>query len=517
MHRDITKRQRAEMEIKQQNQIIEHMWEAVIITDPQGRIEEYNASASRILGLHDKRPANEACKQHLIQITDNVKKTGRHEEEYVIGDPASPDAIYMDCLAMPVIGRDGDVVRIVSVHRDVTDRIRRQKEQDERTIQKERSMRLESLGKIAGGIAHDFNNLLTPVLGYAHLARSAAEKESPVYHDIDRVIKGMEKARNLVRQILAFGQKLDSTRSIEVFDDLIATTLSLLKDSFPPSVEVLWTPGCADTRIQCNKTLIDQLFMNLCWNAVQAMHEGGTLSIKTDQKGDWAAIRSQFQLKGDDHVRLVISDTGPGIDAKTKNHIYEPFFTTKGSSKSHGLGLSVVHGVVKAHGGTILVHNIKPHGACFEIYLPATKDHNIAANQPEFSDKHQYRNNKETILIIDDEEDVRKILRRMLNDMGIKTLCAESGPRAIEIIKNNPNINLVITDYLMPEMSGEDFAKTFRLHNKSTPIVLLSAVIEPRTVREYRAWGVNALLQKPVVPEDLYEMICAQLDGENKA
>lgn len=284
VHRDVTERQQAQEEIDRQTLVIEHMSEAVVVTDDKGEIEEYNASACRIFGLSAHDVPSDAVHRVLVSIADNVLKAGRYEVTYSLNCPKNGN-LYLECLAMPVRTRNGSVFRVVSVHRDVTEKVIRRQEEKRQAEQRERSRRLETLGQIAGGIAHDFNNILTPILGYSHLVKNALPDESRPAQDMDRVIAGMEKARDMVKQILMFGQRIQPPLNPENIDDILAFTLDLLAGSIPENIKLDYIPGCGEATLPCNKTLIGQLVLNLCYNAIQAMPEGGTLTLGSDQGG----------------------------------------------------------------------------------------------------------------------------------------------------------------------------------------------------------------------------------------
>ncbi|GER01505.1 hypothetical protein JCM17845_21280 [Iodidimonas gelatinilytica] len=512
IHRDITERHRAKMEIHRQNLIIEHMWEGVIVTDCAGEVVKYNASANRILGLGSETPESKKARDLLQDIAQQVAQYGRYEGAYQLGEE-NGGFIHMECLAMPVLDQAGKIDRVVSVHRDVTDRVRNQQEQKAQAERLERSRRLETLGRIAGGIAHDFNNLLTPVLGYAHLAKADLPEGSQPKNDIMRVISGMEKARDMVRQILTFGQRIDAPKQPEHFDTLIASNLDLLEGSLSESIKVVWKPGCGDAVIACNKTAIGQILMNLCWNAAQAMPEGGTLLIETDQGGDWSNIKQDHDLDGTAHVRLLVGDTGPGIEQSNIDLIFEPFFTTKNSGNNTGLGLSVVHGIVRAHGGVITASNRQPKGACFEVFLPQYMDASGESRPQQAPGANDARHGRgETILIVDDDDDVRELMARMLLKSGFTPLSASNGFQAYELLEKNPDIRLVLTDLNMPGMTGDQLARKIRDDGRSIPILLMSAIIDARIVRDYQSWGVHALLHKPIIPDDLIHELFSHIN-----
>ncbi len=507
VHRDITERQRHQDEIQRQTLVIEHMSEAVVVTDDRGVIEEFNASARRILGLLEHEAPSNAVHRRLVSIAESVARTGRYEVTYSLDCPKNGN-LYLECLAMPVRSRNGSIDRIVSVHRDVTEKVLLRREEKKLAATRERSRRLETLGQIAGGIAHDFNNILTPILGYSHLVKNALAPESRPFQDMDRIIAGMEKARDMVKQILMFGQKIEPPLNPENIDDILASTLDLLAGSIPQSVKLNFVPGCEGLTLPCNKTLIGQLVLNLCYNALQAMPDGGTLNLGSDTNGDWEKVRREYGLgdgsSGTGHIRFWVEDTGIGISTTDMDRIFEPFYTTKRHGKGTGLGLSVAHGVVRAHDGAILVKTSPGLGTRFEIYLP------IRAYSPTINTKkavNQTMGNGENILVVEDDPKVCELLARILSDNNYQVTCAPDGRPALEyLVAGNP-CDLVLSDLGMPGLGGEGLVKEIRKHGSNVPFILMSALIDDRTIQQHHLWGVDALVSKPIIPNDLFDII----------
>lgn len=507
VHRDITERQRAQDEIRRQTLVIEHMSEAVVVTDEQGSIAEFNASARRILGLSEHMAPSEAVHSKLVAIAQNVTETGRYELTYSLTCPTL-GTLHLECLAMPVRSRNGLIDRIVSVHRDVTEKVLRRQKEKQQAENRERSRRLETLGQIAGGIAHDFNNILTPILGYSHLVKNALAPESRPYKDMDRVIAGMEKARDMVKQILMFGQKIEPPLNPEKIDDILTFTLDLLAGSIPDTIRLDFLPGCTDVTLPCNKTLIGQLILNLCYNAIQAMPDGGTLTLGSDQNGDWEKVRREYDIgsesAGVGHVHFWVQDTGRGIPETDMDRIFEPFYTTKSHGKGTGLGLSVAHGVVRAHDGVILVQTARDKGTRFEVYLPI-KPHNF--NGKAAQSIEQTKGNGENILIVEDDSRVRELLARILSGHNYQVICMADGRAALDHLLAGNSCDLVLSDLAMPVMNGERLVKEIRKHGLTMPFILMSALIDGRTIQHHHMWGVDALLHKPIIPNDLFDII----------
>lgn len=517
VHRDVTQRSEAEEALRRQALVIEHMWEAVIVTDTEGVIEEHNASASRIFGNGSQLSLSPALGEQLRKIAAAVLEHDRYEDMYAITeDRAGGAPLYCDCVAVAVRNRNGRIERIISVHRNVTDRILQEQEQRRLEERMRQSKRLETLGQIAGGIAHDFNNILTPILGYAHLARDGVNRSSQPYADISKVIEAMGKAREMVKQILTFGQRVEPTLEMVTFDQTISDSIDLLlAPSLPAEIDLVREFGCGDIRLAGNATLIQQLVINLCNNAVHAMEHKGRLLVRTDQGGDWENVKREHKLDGEGHVRLIVQDTGCGIDETNLERIFDPFFTTRNRSRGTGLGLSVVHGVVRAHGGAILVSSTPGAGTRFEIYFPLRA---AVAGKSEPKAVSYARGHGESILVVDDTEEVRDLVCRMLEGNGYRASAAKDGRQALDYLENAAESpDLIITDLSMPNLDGEGLLKALRDQHVATPVIVMSAMLDARTVCEYRAWGASALLHKPISPPDLFRTVTEAFERAAKA
>ncbi len=509
VHRDVTERRAAEDALRRQALVMEHLSEAVVVTDAKGVPEEFNACAERLLGLSYLGEEPAAIRERLALIARTVQREGRYEGLYSFVDERGEE-IHMDAVGVALTTRPGAPPSIVSVHRDITERVRQEREQKALQEQMERWKRLETLGRLAGGMAHDFNNVLTPIIGYAHLVLHQLDPDSRAAEDMKRVIDGMETARDMVRNILTFGQRVELKRRPISFDRTIDNAVDILTGMLPDNIRVQRSLDCPGATIFGNSTQLHQIVMNLCTNAVQAMPEGGEIRILTDRGGDWEARRREYDLPEGAHVRLVVEDDGCGIPAKDIEHIFEPFYTTKPKGKGTGLGLSVVHGIVRSHGGAITVHSEPGVGTRFEIYLPLAREGALGmaedeAGTPARAVPSATRRGRH-ILVVDDESDVREMLTRLLAEQGCTTQTAPHGRTALEIMERRLP-DLLITDRTMPEMDGEALTRAVHRRWPQLPVILMSGMIDAQMIRHHREWGAATILAKPILPSELQRAI----------
>lgn len=387
VHRDITARRVADDALRRQALIIEHMREAAAVTDAAGTIIELNASALRIFGRGRGRGVREDFARQLAEIAKSAGEHGHFEGSYALGGTDGAESmIICDSVAVRVDaagrGLGHALPHIVSVHRDVTERVRQEQRQSRLEEQLARWQRLETLGRMAGGIAHDFNNILTPVFGHARLAGERLPPDHPVRDSLDKILRGVEKAQELVSEILTFGQRAGGPQELVTFDAVVAEALDLLEDEFGGGVETVCELAAGDATIAGNTGLLHRLVNNLCRNAVQAMPRDaggrptGRLRLTTGRHGPGGSGK----LARTPHVRLIVEDDGRGIDKEHLERIFDPFFTTR--SDGTGLGLAVVHGVVASHGGSIDVTSRPGEGTRFEIRFPLAASPETRGVQP---------------------------------------------------------------------------------------------------------------------------------------
>jgi len=405
----------------------------------------------------------------------------------------------------------------ILIARDVTEQKCLRAETDRLEAQLRHVERLQTVGTLAGGIAHDFNNILTPILGYTELAIQEW-RETPVTRGhLEHVLRGAMRAKDLVKQILAFSRQAEQRLGSVQLQPLIKETLILLRASLPATIEIE-TDIDPDCRVvQADPAQLYQVLMNLCTNAYYAMRDkGGTLTISL-KECEHVAMNpiARIDLQHGPFACLSIRDTGCGMDNDTLSRIFEPFFTTKTDGQGTGLGLSVTHGIVSAHGGTITVDSELGVGTEFCVYLPIDIrpmcDQLLAEESPVTG--------TERVLVVDDDPEIVRLICEMLSSWGFRVTDCTSGIEALETFRAKPyDYDVIVTNQTMPRMTGIELASEIKSLRADIPLILMTGYCEKISTENYRSLGFEGYLLKPILAGPLTRMICslthaAQLDG----
>ena len=408
---------------------------------------------------------------------------------------------------------DGRLVRL-QIAMDVTELTRIQEEKLQLETQLRQAQKMEAIGTLAGGIAHDFNNILAAILGYSEIALEDCRGQSPVDGYLSEILKAAHRAKDLTQQILTFSRQAEIAPKPVRFSSVVREAVKLLRASIPSTIairEALYS----DATVMADPTQLHQVVMNLATNAAHAMEKsGGILTITLEDSGDDADTGLPGGMEGKRrNVRLTVSDTGQGIEPDLIDRIFDPYFTTKSKGKGTGMGLSVVHGIVKNCGGDIRVESKPGRGAVFSISLPA---HHVASQVAEASEIHMATaEQRETILVVDDEPQVAHVLQLMLESLGYQVAAYTSSPEALQAFADAPQgFELVITDMTMPEMTGDEFAKATLQIRPDIPIILCTGFNEQMNEERARQIGVRQLIYKPVVRNTLAEIVKEMLDSQ---
>jgi PAS domain S-box-containing protein len=407
--------------------------------------------------------------------------------------------IHLDISASPFLDASGKIIGGVETVRDITD-----KKMLEGQVRQ--SQKMEAMGTLAGGIAHDFNNILAAIMGYCDMALQDTPTDNQVYQMLEHVAKGTERARDLVQQILTFSRKADQQKAPMLLQPIIKEVLKLLRATMPATIVVTSdiAPECG--QVLANPTIIHQLIMNLCTNSYHAMREsGGQLSISLSPltvKRELA--ESIVDLREGLYVQLTISDNGHGIDQSTLKRVFEPYYTTKMKGEGTGLGLAVVHGIVKGLDGAITVTSAVGDGTTFQVLLPqdmtGEKEEEVVAVTAPMGQGH--------ILLVDDEEEVTAMTSLMLARLGYRVSSFNSSRQALEAFGKSPDdFELIITDQTMPEFTGIDLAQRIMEIRPKMPILLISGYSEKVDTWSCRAMGLSGFQRKPFKDYEIGEAI----------
>ena len=395
--------------------------------------------------------------------------------------------------------RSGQPNQTHCILQDITNRT--QFERQLRQVQK-----MEAIGTLAGGIAHDFNNLLGAIIGYADMALLEASAGSSLRHDLEQILQAGFRARGLTRQILAFSRQTDQERKPIRIGPIIKETLKLMRASIPSTIEVQALVADEEDLILGDPTQIHQVIMNLCTNAAQTMRDkGGILNVRLAPIEIPRGERYRHpDLSPGPFLKLEVRDTGLGIEPRWLDKIFDPFFTTKEAGEGTGMGLAVVHGIVKSHGGVIGVESEPGRGSRFTVFLPRIKNE----VPPEPIDVSLLPTGRERILLIDDEDILVELGKQMLEYLGYQVTGRTSSLEALQLFKNQPDrFDLIITDHTMPQMTGLELSRALLNLRPGIPIILCTGFSETITPEKVQALGIRELVMKPVVFKELAGII----------
>lgn len=393
----------------------------------------------------------------------------------------------------------GRVIGTTSIGEDVTERKRLES-------QLRQAQKMEAIGTMAGGIAHDFNNILGAIMGYAEMALYDAPPGALLHSNLKEVLAAADRAKELVKQILTFSRQSEQQRRPSQILLLVEEALKLIRASLPATITIQGNLTTAlRSMVLADPTQIHQVLMNLCANAAHAMREaGGVLDVGLEDVDlDPITAASCAELKPGPYVRLTVSDTGQGIDRGIMERIFEPFFTTRGPREGTGMGLAVVHGIVKSHGGAITVYSEPGQGSTFHIYLPRLEG--SAAGQVE--EPVTISAGQGRILLVDDEETLVDIGQQMLEHLGYEVVGRTSSIEALAVFRAHPeHFDLVITDFSMPQMTGVDLVREMVSIRPDIPVILCSGFSEMISDEQAKTLGIRAFVMKPLSIQDLAEV-----------
>ena len=417
------------------------------------------------------------------------------------------DGKEVECLLTSSVrwAEDGAIVGYQGILRDITEQASLQK-------QLLQAQKMEAVGTLAGGVAHDFNNVLQVALGYTELMLGYEGLPQRVRADLKKINDSSRQGAELVQRLLTFSRKAEFKPQPLDLNRRITGLAEILERTIPKMIEIQLLLSEDLATINADKTQIDQVLMNLAVNARDAMPDGGKLIFETTNiLLDEEYAGTHLDAKPGHHVLLMITDTGSGIDKETLEHIFEPFYTTKSVGEGTGLGLAVVHGIVKQHGGHIRCYSEPGHGTTFKIYIPAVIS---GEEREETTFRKTTRGGSETILLVDDEELIRDIGSKTLTRAGYKVFVASNGKEALELYQaHSDEIALVLLDLIMPEMGGEQCLKGLLSLNPSVKVVIASGYSASGPTKDALADGAKGFVNKPYDVRQALEVIREVLDS----
>jgi PAS domain S-box-containing protein len=522
---DETKRAREEIAARERRfrALIENSTDAISITDGKGTILYVSASAEKLIGYTDTElrgmdayslvhpddmPGLKRTMSHLIGHPKGRQK-GELRLRHKDGSWRWFEATVANLIEDPLIGG------MLTNYRDVTEIKQADQERDLAEQQLRQAQKMEAVGRLAGGIAHDFNNLLTSINGYSAMALEALNPQGQLKEFLEEILKSGERAAGLTRQLLAYSRKQTLAPKLWDLNEIVAGMEGMLRRVIGEDIEMMVKASQDACMSKVDRGQIEQIILNLVLNSRDAMPEGGRLLVETAnvELGDDSAS-AHLDSKPGPYVMLAVSDTGTGISDEAKRNLFEPFFTTKEAGKGTGLGLSSVYGIVKQSGGAISVYSEVGMGSTFRIYLPRALRQGEAPAEPRRDGAPENPRGQETVLLVEDEESVRRFTVQALESLGYRVFTASNGREAMSVLDGaDKTIRLIITDVIMPDMGGNALAERVRVSCPDIPVVFISGYTEVSVAHRGLITEGDMFLQKPFTIAELARKVRAAMDA----
>ncbi len=519
LHSTLQKRQLDEQSLRKLSCAVEHSADTILVTNSEGVIEYVNPAFEAVTGyamLEIAGKSQSILKSDLQapllyrELWETIR-TGDVDRSIVVNRKKNGEAYYVDESVSPIRNAEGNITHFVCNGRDLTERLRIEAE----LLQ---SQKMDAIGRLAGGVAHDFNNLLTIITSYSELALDEVATGSRTQTRLQEILSAAHRAAELTRQLLAFSRKQPQALRVAELNPVVGGIVKTLLRLIGEDIELNFIPGPGLGRIRLDPVQIEQILMNLAANSRDAMPQGGRCTIATSnvQLSEEYVDRKRAIIPIGRYALLTVTDTGGGIPAEHLAHIFEPFYTTKPSGKGTGLGLATVYGIVKQNHGFVWVYSEAGMGATFKIYLPCVPDRPATVEVPDIGAEKVFCGT-ETVLLVEDEDALRRAAVEFLTLRGYKVLEARDGLEALSVAKNHgETIHLAITDVVMPHLSGGELAEELERLRPDTKVLFVSGY-PGQTVIDHKVVDLESnFLQKPFTLKQLAKKVRAVLDDDGK-
>lgn len=517
--RDVTERTRSEEALRRERNFVTAILDTagalIVVIDSNGRVVRFNRACEEATGYSSDLISGKRIWDVFLIPDESAEARSAFEralsgeyptktEHHWIASSGARRLIAWSITALT--DRDGKVEYAVGIGIDVTER----KRLEEQLLH---AQKMDAVGRLAGGVAHDFNNLLTAITGYSELLMNALKEQDPLRRDVEEIRKAGERAASLTRQLLAFSRKQILQPRVLDLNTIVTDMEKMLRRLIGEHIQLQTGLDPKLGRIKADPSQMEQVILNLAVNARDAMPNGGKLTIET-------ANVVLNELYGNRHlgvdlgsyVMVGVTDNGTGMDAETQAHLFEPFFTTKEQGKGTGLGLSTVYGIVTQSGGKVWVYSEQGQGTTFKIYLPRVDEKAAEQRTPAVPAE---RRGSETILIVEDEAEVRTLISKIVRRLGYTVLDARDGVLALEASSRHQGpIHLVLTDIVMPGMNGPELAQKLSVTRPETKVLFMSGYPDEAVMHQGLLDPGAAFIQKPFSPKGLAAKLRELLDGE---
>jgi PAS domain S-box-containing protein len=519
--RDVTARRQSDAQLRLLEACVANLNDVVLITEaepfssPGPRIVFVNEAFTRLTGYTREEVIGrtprllqglKTDRAELARVDAALRRWERVSAE-VVNYRKDGSEFWLEMQIAPVADDNGWYTHWVSIERDITERKQAEATRQSLEQQLREAQEMEAIGTLAGGIAHDFNNILGAILGNVALAQQDLPLAHAARPSVEQIGRAAARARSLVEQILTFSRRQPQRLHAQALAPVVKETTELLRATLPATVELRSELSAEPLHVLADATQLQQVLVNLCTNAWHALRGSSgriVIGLQPHDAGAGSALAPPAGMPPGRYAHLSVSDNGCGIDETTRLRMFEPFFTTKPAGTGTGLGLSVVHGIVSGHHGSIGVRSTVGQGSTFDIWLPVVDAPALAADGAEADGDAAGSGRGEHVLYVDDDEVMRLMVGRLLERQGWRVTCAEDAAAALRVVRGAPDaFDIVVTDFNMPSQSGLDLARELRGLAPRLPVVISSGFLPPQLQAEADAIGVAALLRKENTVEEL--------------